>query len=251
MAGYCIDPINKFKYTKDSDGEYHSYNDGPAIEYFDGTKIWMTHGILDRDEKCGPALALVKGKFRSEYYKMGLKHCILRSDSNNEYYDNGKLLNLLYYCKEDSLYDTSQITYVHNGELKKYPEFSKLLTADADDNTKNLYVVNTTCKTYLKLPLDTNTYIVKRMHTEKYYHSDNYHSNDENENTDKYIEKYKTDIKLECGYTLKDIKEYYRRHHNLTYSCIYVYNDTHVFCPISKKCVPLPPKIIESDTIKL
>ena len=32
-------PIGKFKYTKDDMGNYHSYNDQPAIEYLDGKNI--------------------------------------------------------------------------------------------------------------------------------------------------------------------------------------------------------------------
>ena len=68
MAKYIIDIMNKCKYTIDNAGQYHSYNDEPAIEYFEGTKIWMAHGQVDRDEHLGPALITNNGT--EEYYKM-------------------------------------------------------------------------------------------------------------------------------------------------------------------------------------
>jgi hypothetical protein len=69
---YKFDFQNKVKYLFDSVGEYHSFNDQPAIEYFEGTKIWMDHGIMHRDESCGPAF---QSKNKLEYYKNGKLHC--------------------------------------------------------------------------------------------------------------------------------------------------------------------------------
>ena len=50
MATVQFDPIGKFKYTKDDMGNYHSYNDEPAIDYIDGScKIWYKNGVIHRE----------------------------------------------------------------------------------------------------------------------------------------------------------------------------------------------------------
>ena len=36
--------------TYDKQGRRHSYNDKPAIEFYDGTKKWYRHGELHRQE---------------------------------------------------------------------------------------------------------------------------------------------------------------------------------------------------------
>ncbi len=53
MATIHFDPIGKFKYTKDDMGNYHSYNDEPAIEYLDGSelKIWYKNGLIHRENE--------------------------------------------------------------------------------------------------------------------------------------------------------------------------------------------------------
>jgi hypothetical protein len=69
---YKFDYKNKFKYTVDSDGEYHSFNDQPAIEYFDNTKIWMKNGVISRNQYLGPAF---RSTIKMEYYTNGKLHC--------------------------------------------------------------------------------------------------------------------------------------------------------------------------------
>lgn len=79
MVKVKVNPEGKFKYTTDAEGEYHSFNDLPAIEYFgnDNTKIWMFHGLIHRDKL--PAIEIGKIK---EYYNKG--ELILRCDTNSQ-----------------------------------------------------------------------------------------------------------------------------------------------------------------------
>ena len=69
---YKFNIKNRFKYTVDSNNEYHSFNDQPAIEYFDSTKIWMKHGVIDRCQYLGPAFY---SNTKMEYYNNGKLHC--------------------------------------------------------------------------------------------------------------------------------------------------------------------------------
>ena len=87
-----FDPVNKFIYTTNQNGQYHSHNDKPAIEYIEGrsNKIWMTDGKMDRDYNKGPALMSVMGQ---HYYKNGVLHNPIghahHRVSKVEYYYNG------------------------------------------------------------------------------------------------------------------------------------------------------------------
>lgn len=72
MAKHYLDIEHKFTYTKDYYGQYHSFNDKPAIEYIEtGTKIWMKNGELHRDIKNGPAIV---SKTQNKYYVDGKLH---------------------------------------------------------------------------------------------------------------------------------------------------------------------------------
>jgi hypothetical protein len=52
MTTRHFDPIGKFLYTKDDMGNYHSYDDQPAIEYLDGSaKLWYRNGLIHRFDK--------------------------------------------------------------------------------------------------------------------------------------------------------------------------------------------------------
>jgi hypothetical protein len=148
MANYKWDFINKFKYTTDAEGEYHSYNDLPAIEYFDGsgTQIWMYHGLVHRDEDKGPAFITQDKK---EYYKNGKLHsfnyysynnlnfingniCKKKEHDNYVYYDNRVFLanifiidenNIVIYDKEThKTYDTNSYKDIEKLEYKKLSE---------------------------------------------------------------------------------------------------------------------------------
>ena len=79
MVKVKVNPEGKFKYTTDAEGEYHSFNDLPAIEYFgnDNTKIWMYHGLIHRDK-----LPAIQSGNIKEYYNKG--ELILRCDTNSQ-----------------------------------------------------------------------------------------------------------------------------------------------------------------------
>ncbi len=65
MATIHFDPIGKFKYTKDDMGNYHSYNDKPAIEYLDrSAQLWFKNGLLHRENK--PAIVIPREFCKSE-----------------------------------------------------------------------------------------------------------------------------------------------------------------------------------------
>ena len=123
MATIQFDPIGKFKYTKNDCGQYHSYNDEPAIEYLDGSaKLWYQNGLIHRIDK--PAIIhridnvpefynhdrqLVNFTFNNEYYFMGtqftyFEKCLFFCDSCNivldacEHHNNTHHLFVCYSC---------------------------------------------------------------------------------------------------------------------------------------------------------
>lgn len=114
MATYKWNPEHKFLYTTDAEGEYHSFNDMPAIETFDGssdTYIWMTHGNLDRDCTKGPAFINNVGWGKcsyqqTKYFKMG-----------KLYEPNGKQLTRPYFSKNPDKYIIKQKIYIVNNEI--------------------------------------------------------------------------------------------------------------------------------------
>jgi hypothetical protein len=69
---YKFNCKKEFKYSVDSDGEYHSFDDQPAVEYFNGTKIWMKNGVIHRCQYLGPAF---QSNIKMEYYTNGKLHC--------------------------------------------------------------------------------------------------------------------------------------------------------------------------------
>ena len=82
---YHYEPEHNFIYTLNNKGQYHSFNDNPAIIHFNNnTKVWMTDGKLNRDHVIGPALLskynLIddKGKHKIKvnqcYFKNGILH---------------------------------------------------------------------------------------------------------------------------------------------------------------------------------
>ena len=105
MVKVKINPEGKFKYTTDAEGEYHSFNDLPAIEYFgnDNTKIWMFHGLIHRDKL--PAIEIGNIK---EYYNKG--ELILRCENSQLLYKG--------YIKSD--YFGYRLYNIKNNKLKSY-----------------------------------------------------------------------------------------------------------------------------------
>jgi hypothetical protein len=69
---YKFNCEKEFKYSVDSNGEYHSFDDQPAIEYLNGNKIWMKNGVMHRCQYLGPAF---QSNIKMEYYMNGKLHC--------------------------------------------------------------------------------------------------------------------------------------------------------------------------------
>lgn len=83
MATIQFDPIGKFKYTKDDIGQYHSYNDEPAIDYVDGScKIWYKNGLIHRNKINGPSIISknIDNSINEEYYWLGKSYKYLNDD---------------------------------------------------------------------------------------------------------------------------------------------------------------------------
>lgn len=93
------DSIGKFTYTVDEAGKYHSYNDKPAINYHNGSYVWMKHGVLHRENYF--AFKLINDKYRwKKHYIDGKLHnpngpaLVCKSINNgykyiSDYYLNG------------------------------------------------------------------------------------------------------------------------------------------------------------------
>jgi hypothetical protein len=84
---------NRDKSWKDADGKFHR-EDGPALEYANGLKIWYWHGELHRED--GPAIQYADGtKF---WYWRGKAHredgpaCEYASGTKYWFY-HGQLIN--------------------------------------------------------------------------------------------------------------------------------------------------------------
>jgi len=105
-----VNPEGKFKYTTDAEGEYHSFNDLPAIEYLGNQKIWMYHGLIHRDK----LPAFIDGG-KMEYYNKGE---LILSRENNSFLYKGYIKLV-----QKDFYDTK------NETLKQYKLY-------AEDNKK-------------------------------------------------------------------------------------------------------------------
>jgi hypothetical protein len=63
--------INGSKIWKNKKGEIHRDNDLPAIEYYNGTKVWYQYGKRHRDNDL-PAIEFIDGT--KEWYQYGKRH---------------------------------------------------------------------------------------------------------------------------------------------------------------------------------
>ncbi len=97
MATYQFEEFGKFKYTKDSLGKYHSFDDKPAIEYLDESKlkIWYKHGVIHRDfEKQtlpnGDEMIIKKPAIQYISKNLTYNH-VFEYEHIKEYFINGKL----------------------------------------------------------------------------------------------------------------------------------------------------------------
>ena len=73
--------------------KYHNMN-GPAIEYFDGSYIYMKEGEFHREDEAGPAIN--DKRFGEKYYLNGELHCItgpaIISPTITSYWLEGKIV---------------------------------------------------------------------------------------------------------------------------------------------------------------
>jgi hypothetical protein len=140
---YHFNPETKFKYTKDNNGKFHSYNDKPAIDYYDGSeiKIWMKHGLMHRDtldDNNNPLPALIT-KDKQEYYKMGKMFNLSTSSNKSDYYNN-EPIELIKSCMFDMVkkHSCTDIKYKFTNYSNKY----------LDKNNKIIYNSNLTDNYY-------------------------------------------------------------------------------------------------------
>ena len=111
LSSYNIDLSNRFLFTVDEEGRYHSYNGKPAIVYMDSDiKIWMEHGKIDNKIEASMnyyynGKATIYNRINYNYFK-GFKYT--NNDSINEY--------SCLYCK--TKYENKYILY-RNYNIKK------------------------------------------------------------------------------------------------------------------------------------
>jgi hypothetical protein len=113
-----IDTIGKFKYTTNSEGQYHSYDDVPAIEYLDGSnlKIWMVNGVLHRNSSKAaiiyPKNTTNPNTTISEFYVLG--ELILQFENNQYLYkgETPKWLAIIYWRDNEWIYE--KLVILHN-----------------------------------------------------------------------------------------------------------------------------------------
>ena len=127
-----FNPIGRFIYTVDENGEYHSYNDKPAINYYDNGYVYMKHGVLHRDN----GLTVKIDKW-IEYYKEGVLHNMhgsaMRNTNNgySEYYINGVKYDKFIMIDSTKLIHGVQTSYPNNVPTKEYWVHGKKADVDS------------------------------------------------------------------------------------------------------------------------
>lgn len=140
----------KFKYTTDDEGEYHSYDDLPAIEYLDetNTKIWMWHGLIHRESQKAAIIFTTNynananphnNPTTSEFYDEGV--LILRFENNKYFYNNQtpKWQAIIYLHFGNWIYERLVIRhsnnkyYAHNFENQTLKKIQSNTTHVIDD----------------------------------------------------------------------------------------------------------------------
>ncbi len=98
MTTIQIDEKVLFKYTKNEIGNYHSYNDDPAIEYLDGSiKIWYDNGLIHRINNPAMIRKHYSGDIINEFYNFGKLHSYndkpaITGNNLSDFYENGTKL---------------------------------------------------------------------------------------------------------------------------------------------------------------
>jgi hypothetical protein len=155
LSSYSIDLSNRFLFTLDEEGRYHSYNNEPAIVYMDSDiKIWMEHGKTFK--KNGYSIITKKGKYlfdnlKSKYDKLDMKLIynlknkieLLFSSNINELFSLKYNLNLNITELHSLYYNICDNDYFCNGNTKFKNEYINIIN-DYDDCRiiKNIWKIN-------------------------------------------------------------------------------------------------------------
>ena len=105
MAQYIfIDDYNNKFYFKDKEMRIFHREDGPAVEYQTGSKVWYKNGLIHREN--GPAFDGYNGS--KEWWINGDRHredgpAIEHADDNKFWYLNGRQ-----YCEQEFLKRTAK-----------------------------------------------------------------------------------------------------------------------------------------------
>jgi hypothetical protein len=179
MEQYKYDDTMKFRFTKNDNNEYNSFDDKPSCEYLDGSIIsWHKNGLLHRINKPALIRILINGEILEEYYHYGklyIPNINIQSfinDNNFIKYKEGSLN--IFEGTKDELYDENRYNFnkemyvpeilcnyigIKSNEKKSRPQVTKLLNEKfketglmkliIDENNKEIKVVvldKITCK---------------------------------------------------------------------------------------------------------
>ena len=147
MEQYKYDDNMKFRFTKNDNNEYHSFDDKPSLEYLDGSIIsWHKDGKLHRINKPALIRTLINGKILEEYYNDGKLH----SQNAESFIQDNKFITSkecsltiidetedkyqkeIWYGFNDQVYVPELLrTFIgiNDDEKKSRPEITKLLNA--------------------------------------------------------------------------------------------------------------------------
>ena len=86
-----VDDLDNIRWYKDAKCKVLHRTDGPAVEYADGSKLWLQDGKYHRDD--GPAIDRADG--HKEWWQNGQRHridgpAIDRADGHKEWWQNGQ-----------------------------------------------------------------------------------------------------------------------------------------------------------------
>lgn len=98
LSSYSIDLTNRFLFTLDEEGRYHSYNDEPAIVYMDtDIYIWMEHGKIQNRNEYNYSIKCKSKPCDYNYelkYIKGFRYCEIKQIYAQKYINDNKDLCL-------------------------------------------------------------------------------------------------------------------------------------------------------------
>ncbi len=118
MTQYKYDDTMKFRFTKNENNEYHSFDDEPSLEYLDGSIIsWHKNGVLHRIDNPALIRTLINGNKLEEYYNDGKLHS--PNINTPACIDNG--VKKIYYMGEELIQEENEllIKYINGCSICK------------------------------------------------------------------------------------------------------------------------------------